>query len=59
MIDSEQRQRMDQRPGEAGDTAEITGGELALEEIDKQRAIAPRRVIVERPRWRSDANPGV
>ena len=42
-IDAEQRERMQQRPREAGDAAEIARRELALEEIAEERAIAHAR----------------
>src|SRR5207237_10614418 len=43
MIDSEQRQRVKERPCKAGDGSEITRPKFAPEQIDEQCAIARRR----------------
>ena len=40
VVDGQQRERMQQRPREARDAAEIAGIQFAPEEVGKQRAIA-------------------
>jgi len=44
MVDAEERERMEQRPSEAGDAAEVACGELAPEEDAEERAVARARV---------------